>query len=157
MGKPKAIVEVNGTELYLGGSTDNVVLPKNGARVRVACVSCRFLQCGLGNMPAYSCGRIIDDYGKCRSLEDETRFVTRCEEWQPQTRWFRLGKSSGKIDSPELIKWKTENPHILGWPEEYGYTKDMPWRNWLNAMFLRKLKQTPTTKKHNEPENSVYN
>lgn len=157
MGTPNAVIEVNGTTLYLGGNTDNVTISGISAQVRVACVSCKFL-CQQGtkkdNTPIYVCARVINDMGKCYALKDEARFSTRCHDWYPQPRWFRLGKTSGKIDPPGLVKWKSDNPHIMGWPEEYGYTKGTPWREWLNTMYTIGAKRrpqikTPTNKNNN--------
>lgn len=71
--------------------------------------------------------------------------LTRCQRWTPKYYLAMIGKTQGKVDPPGFIRWKAENPSIIGWPEDHGKKKMETVREFLWRMYRNsKEEETPT-------------
>ena len=135
---------VNGTEVYYGGMPDRKRVSNDAPRAWVFCASCaackRREEAGEDE-PAHQCLAIVTDEGRAMNIEAPR--MTRCERWMPKPYLARIGKTRGKVDPPAFIRWKAENPSIIGWPKDHGKKKMETTREFLWRMYRNSTKIDP--------------
>lgn len=136
---------VNGTEVYYGGMPDRKRVSNDAPMAWVFCASCsaykRREEAGEDE-PTHLCLAIVTDEGRAMNIEAPR--MTRCERWMPKPYLARIGKTRGKVDPPAFIKWKAENPGIIGFPAAHGKRKMESTREFLHRMWRSGKKDTPT-------------
>ena len=137
---------VNDTEVYYGGLPARKRVSNDAPKARVMCASCamckrRDVEEGSGE-PEHQCQAIVTDEGRAMNIEAPK--TTRCERWMPKPYLARIGKTRGKVDPPAFVRWKAENPGIIGFPAEYGKGKMETTRDYLYRMWRAGKKDTPT-------------
>ena len=143
---------VNDTEVYYGGLPARKRVSNDAPMAWVMCASCamckrRDAEEGSGE-PEHQCQAIVTDRG--RAMLIEVPKLTRCQRWTPKYYLAMIGKTQGKVDPPGFIRWKAENPSIIGWPEDHGKKKMETVREFLWRMYRNsKKEETPTTIIHN--------
>lgn len=136
---------VNDTEVYYGGLPARKRVSNDAPMAWVMCASCaackRREEAGEDE-PSHQCLAIVTDEGRAMNIEAPK--TTRCERWMPKPYLARIGKTRGKVDPPAFVRWKAENPGIIGFPAEYGKGKMETTRDYLYRMWRAGKKDTPT-------------
>lgn len=117
MGEYAGSVEVNGVTVYTGGTPASRRLRGTHAIVKVCCLSCAARAPESFPHPPV-CRRILTDRGRAMVIEHAGE--TRCTLWSPGPAFARMGRSSGKVDSPEFVKWKCGHADIVADPAGHG-------------------------------------
>ena len=133
---------VNDTEVYYGGLPDRKRVSNDAPMSWVMCASCamckRREEAGEDE-PSHQCLAIVTDEGRAMNIEAPR--MTRCERWMPKPYLAMIGKTRGKVDPPAFIRWKAENPSIIGWPEDHGKKKMETTREFLWRMYMNSTKK----------------
>lgn len=126
--------EVNGTNIYTGGVPARRSVPNTKINIAVCCSTCMYCDTYEMQGECYQrCRKIVDDFGQY--MEIRNHHTTRCLQYKPMRRYSMIGKSSGKVDSPDLVRWKAENTDIINRPTAYGKREEESTREFLLRMY----------------------
>lgn len=131
--------EVNGTSVYMGGVPARRRVPGTKIDIAVCCNTCTYCETYNLQDDCYQrCRKIVNDHG--RYIEIRRHRTTRCLLYSPMRRYSKVGKSSGKVDPPELVRWKAENADIINRPKAYGKRDEESTREFLLRLYHQGVK-----------------